>query len=131
MTATAIPILPSADFDRTARFWAAFGFAEAARWEAEYLILRHAGLGVELHFWHQPAVDRWTNDVACFVRFDSPGEAAAWHAEWAGVVVPEPSVLNPPATDPEGAIEFQVIDLDGNLVRFGGFPASWDGGRHG
>ena len=129
MTVTTIPILPSAQFDRTAQFWALFGFAEIGRWESEYLILRQPDLAAEVHFWHQPAVDRWTNDVACFIRFPTPELAAACHARWAGVTVPEPATFNPPATDSEGAVEFQVIDLDGNLVRFGGFPPSWDGGR--
>lgn len=131
MTATTIPILPSADFDRTARFWALFDFTEVGRWEREYLILAQAQLVVELHFWHHPGVDRWTNDVACFIRFDRLEEASVCHAGWADLTVPEPAVFNPPATDPEGAVEFQVIDLDGNLVRFGGFPASWHGGRRG
>ena len=124
MTAIAIPILPSADFDRTAGFWALFGFAEAARWDAEYLILGHAEFGVELHFWYHPGVDRWRNDVGCFIRFDTVAEAQVCHAAWSPVEVPEPAVLNPLATDDRGAVEFQVIDLDGNLVRLGGFPGS-------
>lgn len=122
MAATTIPILPSADFDVTARFWALLGFTERGRWVDEYLIVVHEALGIELHFWHDPSVDRWTNDVACYVRFSTPDEAVAAHAGWAGVQVPEPAVLNPPHHDEDGSVEFHVIDQHGNLVRLGGFP---------
>lgn len=124
MGATTIPILPSADFDLTAAFWTSFGFAETGRWPDEYLILRHEGHGIELHFWSDPTVDRWSNDVACFVRFGSPAEAVACHAGWSDVDVPEPAALSAPEAGPaEGSVEFHVIDPHGNLVRLGGFPA--------
>ena len=86
-----IPILPSADFDVTASFWSALGFTERGRWEAEYLILRHEALAIELHFWHDATVDRWTNDVACYVRFVDPDAARACHAAWRGVEVAAPA----------------------------------------
>ena len=47
MSAVTIPILPSADFDVTAGFWADFAFAEVGRWPDEYLILRHQELSIE------------------------------------------------------------------------------------
>ena len=116
-----IPILPSPDFDATTRFWAAFGFGARGRWP-DYLILRHEDLGIELHFWHNRAVDRWTNDVACYVRFGSPDEARGVHAGWAHVDVPEPARMSAPESEQSGAVEFHIIDLHGNLVRLGGFP---------
>lgn len=118
-----IPILPSADFDLTVSFWARFGFRSDGRW-VDYVVLRHDDLAIELHFWINPAVDRWTNDVACYVRFDGPDEARAAHGRWADLDVPEPAVLSAPVEEPWGATEFHVIDLHGNLVRFGGFPAT-------
>jgi hypothetical protein len=121
MAAETIPILPSADFDLSASFWSAFGFGESGRWH-DYLILRHPELGIELHFWLDASVDRWTNDVACYVRFGSPDEAVACHDSWAGVTVPEPARLTRPKAEPWGGVEFHVIDLHGNLVRLGGFP---------
>ncbi len=120
MVTETIPILPSADLDRTTTFWAAFGFGARGRWP-DYLILRHADLGIELHFWHDQAVDRWTNDVACYIRFGTPGEALDAHARWADVEVPEPARMSAPLSEPSGAVEFHIIDLDGNLVRLGGF----------
>ncbi len=126
MTAITIPILPSADFDASATFWAAFGFAERGRWPAEYLVLRHEELAIELHFWHDPTVDRWTNDVGCYVRFDTPAEAEACRQGWDGVEVLAPGDLSPLRVGPAGppSVEFHVIDTQGNLVRFGGFPPS-------
>jgi hypothetical protein len=124
VAAITIPILPSADFDHTAGFWAGFGFAEIGRWPQEYLILRHEGLAIELHFWPNPQVDRWTNDVGCYVRFDGPAEATAQRAAWSSVEVPAPGELSPLRHGPggPGSVEFHVIDVHGNLVRFGGFP---------
>ena len=122
MGATTIPILPSADFDVTAAFWRGLGFEERGRWPADYLILRHPGLDIELHFWWNATVERWTNDVACYVRFDSPEEAVACHTGWRDATIPEPARLTEPVTEPWGAVEFHVIDPHGNLVRIGGFP---------
>jgi hypothetical protein len=118
-----IPILPSADFDETSAFYAAFGFEERGRWPGDYLIVRNDDVGIELHFWSNPPVDRWTNDVACYVRFATPDDARACHARWRDVRVPEPARLSAPQTEPYGAVEFHLIDLHGNLVRLGGFPA--------
>ena len=125
MGAVTIPILPSANFDATNAFWSRFGFAELGRWPAEYLILGHHGLGIELHFWHDPDVDRWTNNVGCYVRFATPGEARACRSAWDDVEVPAPGHLGPIVAGPTpGAVEFPVIDVHGNLVRIGGFPAA-------
>lgn len=117
-----IPILPSADFDVTVSFWASLGFRSRGRWD-DYLVLRHEDLGIELHFWHDTGVDRWTNDVACYIRFPTPEAARDRHAQWRDLDIPEPAVLSMPKDEPGGATEFHVIDLHGNLVRLGGFPA--------
>lgn len=118
-----IPILPSADFDASSAFWAAFGFTEIGRWPDEYLIVRHQAMAIELHFWHDPGVDRWTNSVGCYVRFGSPAACLACHGGWAGVAVPAPASFSAPSPGPgPGSVEFHVIDIHGNLVRFGGFP---------
>lgn len=122
MAAVTIPILPSADFDVTVAFWGALGFVERGRWPSEHLVMRHDGHGIELHFWSKPDVDRWTNDVACYVRFATPDDAVACHAGWRDVEVPEPAVLSAPAGGVDGSTEFHVIDPHGNLVRIGGFP---------
>lgn len=123
MRAVTIPILPSGDFDVTARFWSAFGFEPRGRWPGEYLILRNDALDIELHFWSKPTVDRWTNDVACYVRFPDRDAALACRAGWDDVRVDEPARFSTAADGVGGSTEFHLIDLHGNLVRFGGFPA--------
>src|SRR6476661_1977865 len=97
-----IPILRSADFDVTTSFWAGLGFTPRGRWEDEYLILRHEDLGIELHFWHDPSADRWTNDVACYVPFGTPGAAGAQHAPGGEGEGPGPGRLSPPPAEGGG-----------------------------
>lgn len=122
MSAVTIPILPSADFDATTQFWSLFGFAELGRWPG-YLIIGQAELAVELHFWLNPTVDRWTNDVGCYVRFPSPEAARSCFEGWRTIAVPASALLGAPRELDEvpGSLEFPVIDIHGNLVRFGGF----------
>jgi hypothetical protein len=78
------------------------------------------GSGVlELHFWSNPTVDRKTNDVACYIRFDSAAEARALHDAWAPNVAPGARLDAPVETD-YGLTEFALIDPHGNLLRVGG-----------
>ncbi|HLU49490.1 MAG TPA: VOC family protein [Planctomycetota bacterium] len=119
MTAKTIPILPSASFDETSRFYGALGFTERGRWPREYLILERPD-GIELHFWHQPNVDPKRNDVACYVRFDSEHEARALYEEWARVPLSAGARLEPPIAREYGLLELALVDPNGNLVRIGG-----------
>jgi hypothetical protein len=117
VTAVTRPILPSADLAATSMFYARLGFAEIGRWPDEYLILRDDH-DIELHFWCKPTVNRWTNDVACWIGFASEAAVHRLHGDWAAVGVPDPAVLNPP-TSIAHLTEFQLIDLHGNLLRVG------------
>ncbi len=127
MRLVTIPILPSPDFDATATFYATLGFMERGRWPG-YLILAHAN-GLELHFWSHADLDPATNDVGCFVRFDTVGECRALHTAWAAAVdlpsaesraIPR---LHAPREAADGSIEWALIDPHGNLLRFGAFPS--------
>ena len=117
MKAVTRPILPSADLGATSAFYGRLGFAEVGRWPEEYLIIR-GDHDIELHFWSNPRVDRWTNDVACWIGFADEAAVHRLHGEWAAVGVPEPATLNPP-TSVGHLTEFQLIDLHGNLLRVG------------
>ncbi len=114
-----IPILPSDNFEDTARFYERLGFAEQGRWESEYLILQRPDDELELHFWFTDSVDPRTNDVACYVRWDTATEARALHDEWASVDV-APGRLVPPNETDYGLLEFALVDRHGNLIRIGG-----------
>jgi hypothetical protein len=121
-----IPIFPSPDFDPTLAFYASLGFAERGRWPA-YLILVHPD-GLELHFWLHPDLEPPTNEVGCFVRFDTVEECRALYDAWAAAsdlpsaesrAIPR---LHAPREGSDGSIEWALIDLHGNLVRLGAFP---------
>lgn len=118
MSAKTIPILPSPNFDDTAPFYAALGFAERGRWPGEYLTLLRSD-GIELHFWAKAAVDPLTNDVACYIRFDTAAEAQSLYDSWAPRLPPG-GQLHPPVATDYGLLEFSLLDTHGNLVRIGG-----------
>ena len=122
MNAVTRPILPSADLATTSTFYDRLGFAEIGRWPEEYLIVAD-DRGIELHFWCNPRVDRWTNDVACWIGFTDEDDVHRLHADWAAVRVSKPAVLNPP-TSIGHLTEFQLIDLHGNLLRVGAARSS-------
>ncbi len=117
MTVVTIPILPSGDFDQTAGFYAGLGLVDQRRYP-DYLVV--AGRpGIELHFWMNPDVDPTTNDVACYIRFDSAADARALHDEWAAAPVVGGRLVAPAETD-YGLLEFGLVDPSGNLLRIGG-----------
>jgi hypothetical protein len=118
MSAVVIPILPSPDFDCTARSYAALGFVERGRWPGEYLIVRRPD-GIELHFWAKREVEPSANDVACYIRFDTAAQARALHDEWAALDLAGARLHAPVETD-YGLLEFALVDPDGNLLRIGG-----------
>jgi len=112
------PILPSSDLDGAAAFYAPLGFRVVGLWPGEYLILSGPD-DIELHFWHDPSVDRWTNDVACWIGYPDVEAVLRRHAAWAEVPIPEPAVLNAPDDTTGHLVEFQLIDVFGNLLRVG------------
>lgn len=103
-------MLSSADFDASAAFWAALGFAETARYDTRYLILRRDG--VELHFAPPEGGGR-----AAYVRvLNIAGLARAVRAlnlAETGRPAHWPFQLRP-----WGMIEGVVIDPDDNMVTF-------------
>jgi catechol 2,3-dioxygenase-like lactoylglutathione lyase family enzyme len=103
---SAIPILPSADLDRTAAFYTAAGFTETERYEG-YLLLNSEL--VELHF----SLEDSPVPGQCFIHV---GDALKlWkqlrHDGVAGV--------GPIAEQDYGLREFVLTDPDGNRARFG------------
>ena len=102
----AIPILPSADLDRTAAFYAAAGFTETERHEG-YLLMHQRG--VELHFTLEA-------DVApgqCFIHVTDAQQL------WKQLKHTSTPGVGPIANQDYGLREFALTDPDGNRVRFG------------
>jgi catechol 2,3-dioxygenase-like lactoylglutathione lyase family enzyme len=104
---TAIPILPCADLDRTAVFWAPLGFTETDRYPG-YLLLNSGG--AELHF-SQP--DQRFTPGECFIHV---GDARRL---WKRAQDQAVQGLGAIADTDYGLCEFVVTDPDGNRVRFG------------
>lgn len=122
MAVRTIPILPSPDLDATVEFYAPLGFAMVGQWPDEYLIIEHP-VGIELHFWHHPAEDPQTNDVACYMRFDTRAESVRLYETFRDLDLPEGGSgaiprLHRWEDDPDQD-EWDLIDVHGNLLRFG------------
>jgi hypothetical protein len=102
----AIPVLPSADLDRTAAFYAPTGFLASGR-HPGYLLLHNAE--VELHFAQPGTVERGE----CYIHV---GDAQALHNQ-----LREHGIdgLGPITDQDYGLREFVLTDPDGNRVRFG------------
>jgi catechol 2,3-dioxygenase-like lactoylglutathione lyase family enzyme len=102
-----VPVLPSADLDRTSGFYQGFGMEERGRSDG-YLIMGF--LGVELHF-----SDREGSGVAgeAFVMVPDAGRLwKRYKSQGAGG-------LGPVEDLPHGMREFVVTDPDGNRIRVG------------
>lgn len=114
-----VPILPSADFDRTVDFYQRIGLRESGRWPGEYLIVDGMD-GMELHFWASPGVDPSSSDASCYVRCARGDEAVALHERWSQADLPPGTRLTEPGQTDYGMVEFGLVDPDGNLIRVGG-----------
>jgi catechol 2,3-dioxygenase-like lactoylglutathione lyase family enzyme len=105
--AKAIPILPSADLDRTSAFYRTFGMEEIARYEG-YLLMGMAG--VELHF---SGSDGSTVAGEAFVLVPDAGRL------WKQLRSRDVTGIGPVEDRPHGLREFVVSDPDGNRIRVG------------
>jgi catechol 2,3-dioxygenase-like lactoylglutathione lyase family enzyme len=105
--AKAIPILPSADLDRTSAFYQTYGLEEIARYDG-YLLMGMAG--VELHFSRR---DGSPGAAEAFVLVPDAGRL--WK-EWRSRDV---DGLGPVDDRPHGLREFVVTDPDGSRIRVG------------
>jgi catechol 2,3-dioxygenase-like lactoylglutathione lyase family enzyme len=105
--AKAIPILPSADVERTSAFYQTFGMEEIARYEG-YLLMGMGG--VELHF---SSRNRSTAAGEAFVLVPDAGRL------WKQLRSRDVVGLGPVEDRPYGLREFVVTDPDGNRIRVG------------
>lgn len=102
----AIPILPSADLDRTAAFYTAAGFTETERHDG-YLLLHNSG--VELHFTHETT----PTPGQCFVHVADAVKL------WKQLRERGTAGVGEVAEQDYGLREFVLSDPDGNRIRFG------------
>jgi catechol 2,3-dioxygenase-like lactoylglutathione lyase family enzyme len=105
--ARTIPILPSTDLDRTARFYRSAGMEEVARFEG-YLLMGFRG--VELHFTTEPGA---AGRGQAFVLVPDAGRL------WKQLKSQGAPGLGPVEDREHGLREFVVTDPDGNRIRVG------------
>ena len=104
----AIPILPSADLDRTADFYSALGLIVTGRFDG-YLLLNSGP--VELHFTDDP--NHVSGPSSCFIHVTDA--VKLWkRLRESGV----PGVGTTKETSC-GLVEFDITDPDGNRIRLG------------
>lgn len=105
-----VPILPSADLERSRAFYAFLGFTvlDIAR---DYLRVRLDE--AELHLYPAPDIDPGSNAAGWYLRTAYPDELRdKWTADGLDCPeVPVPSYFGPTL--------FAVIDPDGNMLRVG------------
>ncbi|MEM9198881.1 MAG: VOC family protein [Pseudomonadota bacterium] len=110
------PIMPSADLDRSERFYRDLGFATVYRDGGYLLMTRDAA---ELHFFHQAQHRSEESDHGAYLR---PDDVDAFSTEIAALGLPSEAGFPRfwPAEDkPWGMREATIWDPDGNLLRAG------------
>lgn len=110
----ATPNLPSSDFNRTAHFYSAIGFAQGFRDEG-WMILSRGDIMME--FFPHPSLNPVTSWFSCCLRLD---DLEGFYASCKAAGVPEATSgqprLQPPKND--GGMRIgALIDPDGTLIR--------------
>lgn len=106
---TTVPILPALDLDETLVFYRQLGFAVCHRGE-EYAIVDRDEMA--LHFWKCDNREIPENS-SCYIH---SSDLKALHAEFKSSGV---GTLSDMEQKPWRMTEFQVVDPNGNLLRFG------------
>ncbi|HEY8696228.1 MAG TPA: VOC family protein [Rhizomicrobium sp.] len=107
----ACPLLPSADLGRAVGYYVdKLGFSKLALSDGHAIVERD---GAEIHFW--PCTDRHViENSGAYIRVD---EIQAVHDSMLGAA--DGGRITEPQDREWGMREFYVVDLDGNLLRFG------------
>jgi len=112
--------LPARDFDATAAFYGALGFAVAHR-DASWMILTRGAL--EIEFFPHPGLDPARSWFSACIRVD---DVAALHRAWSAAGLPTSGIprITAPALQPFGLVMFALVDADGSLLRCLGAPVA-------
>ncbi len=117
MFQSACPIFPSSDFERTKSFYFKLGFEAQCEYpEQGYLILYQDK--IELHFFRFPEHIAEASVHGVFFRIEN---ANVLSKEYEALALPQEGIPRfIKAEDKEwGVCELNIIDPDGNLLRFG------------
>jgi catechol 2,3-dioxygenase-like lactoylglutathione lyase family enzyme len=120
-----VPILSSRDLDETFAFYQRLGFERLTEAAAADTALSISRGEIELQFQHTPGIDPFSNGATAYIRVPHPDQL---HSEWEVIGVQldraTGSRLVPPVDTDGGGREFALIDLSGNVVRFGNFQTA-------
>ena len=113
--AVTIPTLPSRSLPATLAFYGRLGFDGELIGDGYAILTRGP---IELHFFPHPDLDPYACYAGCYVRLHG---VDALHAELAAANLPAQGIprLERVADKPWGMREFALLDIDGNLVKFG------------
>jgi hypothetical protein len=112
--------LSSHDLDETFAFYERLGFerrSDSPAPDAGLIVCRGE---IELEFRHVPGLDPFSNGASTYIRVPHPDQL---HSEWEAIGVSldraSGSRLTPPVDTGVDGREFTLIDLSGNVIRFG------------
>ena len=107
---SAVPVLPALDLEQTLDYYEGkLGFTILSEYPGYALLERD---GAELHFFE--CEDKYLADNSgCYLRVEN---IEALHEELANADI---TTLHPLEVKPWGMKEFSLIDVNGNLLRFG------------
>jgi hypothetical protein len=112
--------LSSRDLDETFAFYERLGFARRPASRATDADLTVSRGEIELEFRHVPGLDPFSNRATISIGVPHPDQL---HSEWEAIGVSldraTGSRLIPPVDTGAGGREFTLIDLSGNVLRFG------------
>ena len=120
-----IPQFPSRDIQKTKAFYEAHSFeCDLLIEEPEpYLIMTLVmSFGeIEIHFWQHVELIPEKSIASCYIRFDLENQYDEAFKIFEKANLPNTGIprLTPPEARPWGMREFYLVDLDGNLVKFG------------
>lgn len=114
MTDRATANLPSCNFDRTEKFYAALGFATGFK-DDGWMIMNRGPL--ELEFFPLEIDPRTSCFSACFRVDDLDALYAAFHRAGLPDDCSSAPRMNAPVKEPHGLRIFALIDPDGSLIR--------------
>ncbi|MBI1293078.1 VOC family protein [bacterium] len=118
MNARAVPILPALSITETRDFYVKAGFQVRFFDDAHYGYLIVERDGIELQFFRHNTLNPLTNDHGAYVRCD---EVDAVPEIFAPLGLPDHGVprFTAPEDRPWRMREAYLVDLNGNLLRFG------------
>lgn len=106
-----VPVLPSRDMDRTVEYYGRLGFDLYKRFGDEYAIVVREGC--EIHFFGFRDLDPLSSAHSAYIRVN---DADSLYAEFVGRSIEN---MIPPVNKPWFMRELNIVDPDGNLLRFG------------